>query len=95
MTKMAEVNPEITPQEALSEAVRVFNHREMVRGFSPVQHLMEHAPDETGTFVSSLTVVLVKCCRTIPMMASVELMKHAEQALSEWQAKQRVNRAMN
>ena len=27
----------------------------MVRGFSPVQHLMEHAPDETGTFVSSLT----------------------------------------
>ena len=55
MTKLAESNPEITPQEALSEAVRVFNHREMIRGFSPVQHLMGHAPDETGRFVSSLT----------------------------------------
>ena len=95
---MAEVNPEITPQEALSEAVRVFNHREMVRGFSPVQHLMGHAPDETGRFVSSLTGRTCEMLLDNPnvgIQKSVELMKRAEQALSEWQARQRVNRAMN
>ena len=98
MTKLAESNPEITPQEALSEAVRVFNHREMIRGFSPVQHLMGHAPDETGRFVSSLTgnqrEMLLEN-PTVGVQQTIELMKQAEQALSEWQAKQRVDRALN
>ena len=98
MTKLAEVDPEITPQAALSEAIRVFNHREMVRGFSPVQHLMGHAPDETGRFVSSLTGRTCEMLLENPnvgIQKSVELMKHAEQALSEWQAQQKVNRALN
>lgn len=98
MYKLVEQNPEITPQAALAEAVRVFNHREMVRGFSPVQHLLGKAPDETGRFVSSLTGQEYEKLVENPgdgIQQSIELMKHAEQALSEWQANQRVNRALN
>lgn len=48
MNKLVTEEPTITPEEAISTAVRTFNHREIVRGFSPVQHAMGIAPDETG-----------------------------------------------
>ena len=98
MSKLAEQNPEITPQEALSEGIRVFNNREMVRGFSPVQHLLGQSPDETGRFVSSLTGQAYEKLienPTVGIQESIERMKQAEQALSEWQAHQRVTRALN
>ena len=48
MTKLSQSNPDLTAEACLSEAVRVFNHREIIRGFSPVQHLLGKAPDATG-----------------------------------------------
>ena len=44
MTKLATEDPELTPQDALSEASRVFNHRDLVRGYSPIQHARFYQP---------------------------------------------------
>ena len=98
MTKLVERNPEMTAQGALEEATRVFNHREMVRGFSPVQHLLGQAPDETGRFVASVTGQTFEKLIENPhegIQLSINRMRDAEQALSEWQAKQRIGRALN
>ena len=52
MTKLAEGDPEKDPEDLLTVAVKTFNEREMVRGFSPCQHVLGRAPDETGRFVT-------------------------------------------
>eukprot|EP00439_Symbiodinium_sp_Y106_P008646 s6918_g1.t1 len=51
MTKLCQYDPELTPSEALAEAVVTFNHKELVRGYSPAQHILGQAPDETGRFI--------------------------------------------
>ena len=45
-------DPNISTPDALAEAMRVLNHRETVRGFSPYQYVLERAPDEYGRFFS-------------------------------------------
>lgn len=98
MSKLVEHDHELSAEGALAEAVRVFNSRELVRGFSPVQHLLGRAPDETGRFVTSLTGEEFETFLENPNMEfelGIHRMKQAEQALSEWQAHQRVNRALN
>ena len=55
MTKLAEDHPRASVEQLLSEAVKVFNSRELIRGFSPLQHLMGRCPDETGRLVTGLT----------------------------------------
>ena len=98
MSKMAEEDPEITAEIALAEAVKVFNHREMIRGFSPIQHVLGKAPDETGRFIQSLTHNIPETPLVNPndeFKDSVERMRHAEKALADWQAQQKVVKAMN
>ena len=98
MTKLVDGDPELPPEQALSEALRTCNHREMFQGFSPVQHVLGKAPDETGRFIHSLTGNLHEQLLANPstdFRSSIEHMKQAEQALSEWQAKQRIQRAIN
>ncbi|OLQ14879.1 hypothetical protein AK812_SmicGene911 [Symbiodinium microadriaticum] len=51
MTKLSHYDAEITAQEALAEAVWALNHREIIRGYSPAQHILGQAPDETGRFL--------------------------------------------
>ena len=51
MDKLSLRDEHLTPQEPLSEAVLTFNHKELVRGFSPAQHILGQAPDETGRFL--------------------------------------------
>ena len=48
MNKIAEDDPEVTAAEALAEATRTFNSRELIRGYSPIQHALGRAPDATG-----------------------------------------------
>ena len=98
MSKMAEEDPEITAEIALAEAVKVFNHREMIRGFSPIQHVLGKAPDETGRSIQSLTHNIPETPLVNPndeFKDSVERMRHAEKALADWQAQQKVVKAMN
>ncbi|CAE7480558.1 RE1 [Symbiodinium sp. CCMP2592] len=51
MSKICETDPTTTPEEAISMAVSVFNQREVVRGYSPVQHVLGQAPDAMGRFL--------------------------------------------
>jgi len=50
MTKLAEDDPDITALEALADATRVFNNRDLIRGYSPIQHAVGRAPDSCGRF---------------------------------------------
>ena len=98
MTKLCDQEPELSPEEALSEAVSTFNRRELVRGFSPVQHVLGHSPDETGHFVPGLTKIFEEPILNKPVeefQKEAERRAVAEKALSDWQAQQRVKRALN
>ena len=91
LTKLAETEPHEEVERLLSEATRTFNHREMVRGFSPVQHLMGRCPDETNRMVDGLTErgpepILEPASGEV--QRSIELQRQAETALSHWQAKE-------
>lgn len=74
------------------------NHREIVRGFSPAQHLLGLAPDETGRFISSLSGDQAERLLANPsqeFQENWERMRVAEQALIDWQTNERITRAMN
>ena len=55
MTKICDEDGEVTSDESLALAVMTFNHRENVRGFSPVQHTLGHNPDAVGPVLESLS----------------------------------------
>ena len=44
-------------EEVLAECMRVLNNREIVRGYSPLQHVFGRAPDDTGRFFTKDTAV--------------------------------------
>ena len=98
MTKIAREAPEVTAEQALAESVRTFNHREIVRGFSPAQHVLGCAPDETGRFIRSLTGTPWEPLLENPdgeFQRATELRRIAERSLVDWQAAERVKRALN
>eukprot|EP00435_Cladocopium_sp_Y103_P048422 s1300_g14.t1 len=98
MTRVALDSPEVTTVEALAEATRTFNDREMVRGFSPLQHALGRAPDPTGRVFPRAGA---ECPDLLMENASGEFqrnlqrMKSAEQAFLDWTAQQRISRAEN
>ena len=53
MDKLHEEDTDITPEEALSTAVRTFNHREQIRGFSPGQLALGRNGDDSNRIVPS------------------------------------------
>ena len=96
MTRVAMESPDVSVKEALAEATRTFNDREMVRGFSPLQHALGRAPDPVGrTFPRAGA----ECPDLLIENASGEFqrnlqrMKAAEQAFLDWTAQQRISRA--
>ena len=98
MTKLAQADHTISAAEALSEAIRTCNQRELIRGYSPTQHVLGRAPDETGRFVHSLTGQQVDNLLNNPseeFEKDIQRQKVAEQALAEWQAQERIKRALN
>ena len=98
MTKMVEQDPEVTPEEALSIAVATFNRREMIRGFSPIQHVLGQSPDEAGEHVKGLEQIQPEPILNQPLQEfrrEAERRAVAEKALSDWQARERVKRALN
>ncbi|CAE7454855.1 RE1 [Symbiodinium sp. CCMP2592] len=98
MTKLHEHDSELTPEQTLSLAVATFNQRELIRGFSPVQHVLGQSPDITERHIPNLRQQLEE---PILNNTTEEFKKEAarraaaEKALCDWQAQQRVNRAMN
>ena len=96
MTKLCKYDAELSPQEALSEAVTTFNHKEIIRGYSPAQHVLGQAPDESGRFIPRSSQVhpnLLVENPTGEFERSVRLRAEAEKALADWSTQQRLQRA--
>ena len=98
MHKMREDDPDTSADELLSTAVRIFNQRELIRGFSPLQLVFGRSADVVGR-LSDATHRLPDELQL--ETAEGELARHvdrqvlAEKAHSEWQAKQRLLRAQH
>ena len=98
MNKAVQADRDVSAEELLSTAVSVFNQREIVRGFSPAQHILGVSPDTTGHYVP-----LASGPEAEPILNnSVEEFKReallraeAEKGLAEWNAQQRIQRALN
>ena len=98
MTKLVDHDPDMGPEEALSIAVSTFNRRELVRGFSPTQHVLGQAPDEAGDLLPGVRNLGPEPLLNQPLQEfqrEAERRAVAEKALADWQAKERVKRAMN
>ena len=96
MDKLVADNPDISATEALSEAVRTFNGRELIRGYTPIQHALGRAPDELGRFFQSLPGMspdLLVERADGEMARNHQRMKIAEQAFLDWTNEQRLQRA--
>ena len=96
MDKLSWYDESLSPREALAEAVASFNHKELVRGFSPAQHILGQAPDETGRFLAAserLPPDLLVENAAGEFERAVKLRSEAEKALSEWNAHQRILRS--
>ncbi|OLQ08346.1 Retrovirus-related Pol polyprotein from transposon TNT 1-94 [Symbiodinium microadriaticum] len=98
MARLVAEDDQLSSKEALSLSVETFNNREQIRGYTPVQHAFGRNPDVTGRFVVHpehlgddwrLESADEEFIRSAKARAS------AEKALSDWQAQQRITRAMN
>ena len=98
MDKLAAAEDSISAEEALATAVRIFNQRDLIRGFSPAQHVLGQVPDETGRIdvvTPALPPELLIENPTTEFQQAVQRRVEAEKAHSEWNARQRLNRAQN
>ena len=98
MSKLCDAEDTITAEEALSTAARVFNQRDLIRGFAPVQHVLGQVPDETGRIEIGGNPVPPELLIENPnteFQDSVRRRAEAEKAHAEWNAQQRLNRAAN
>ncbi|CAE7201192.1 RE2 [Symbiodinium sp. CCMP2592] len=98
MAKLCACDADISLDEALSTAVRTFNQRDIIRGFSPVQHALGRSPDETGRVLDTLHELppeLLVENASGEFERATKLRSEAEQAHARWQAQQRLVRAAN
>ncbi|OLP95145.1 Retrovirus-related Pol polyprotein from transposon TNT 1-94 [Symbiodinium microadriaticum] len=85
-----------TADEALAGAIRVFNHREQVRGFTPAQLALGRNADDTDRFVPDghrLPPDLLVENAEGEFQRDVQRRATAERAHVEWHARQRLLRA--
>ena len=95
MTKLAWREPEMSAEEALSEALRTENEREIVRAFSPAQHALGRAPDLSGRFDEPRHGGVPEVLCENPdgdFRRNVERMKRAEQAMTKFVATERLEK---
>ena len=98
MDKLCRAEGTLEAEEALATAVRVFNQRDLIRGFSPAQHVLGQAPDETGRIdvaVPTLPPELLVENPGTEFSRAVARRTEAEKAHAEWNARQRLVRAAN
>ena len=98
MNKLVQEEPQLPVERALSTALRTFNTREVIRGFTPIQHALGRSPDSMGRCIQTLTGQSIE--ELIPNQGpefeeNIERMKTAETAHVEWVAQQRMVRALN
>ena len=98
MQRLLTADPGLSVHEALSEAIRVENEREIVRGYSPAQHALGRSPDHSGKLhVSTIQDLPVVLCENSEgeVPRNLERMKQAEMAFQEWVFNERISRAKN
>ena len=98
LEKLCVENNELSVEDALAVTVRIFNERESIRGFTPMQHAFGKSPDSTGRLVShgqEIPEELLVESATWEFEKSAQLRAEAEKAHSEWNAAQRISRAIN
>ena len=98
MHKLASDDEDATPETLLAQAVHVFNARDHVRGFSPVQHVFGRSPDITGRLTADPHQVpdeLVVESAGEEFEKSARLRAEAEKAHAQWHTEQRISRALN
>ena len=96
MTRMSEDHPEDTAEDILSQAIRTFNSRDTIRGFSPIQHAFGRAPDATGRVLQDMSGLpddMLAENATGEFERNVARQASAESAHSKWHAHQRLLRA--
>ena len=98
MDKLCSVDPSLSAETVLATTIGVFNHRDTIRGFSPVQHAFGLSPDSTGRLLESAAHVpddaLIESADQ-EFVESARLRAEAEKAHAEWNAAQRISRAVN
>ena len=96
MTALTTEEPELPTRAALAEACRVFNQRDLIRGYSPIQHALGRSPDACERYfparMSSSPDLLVEN-GTGEHHRQVARMAAAEKAHAEWAASERLLRA--
>ena len=88
--------PFLTPGQILAESIRTLNHRESVRGFTPIQFVLGRAPDEHGRFFTparDLQTPGELPLATETMERDQNLRLKAEKASLDWIAAERIQRA--
>eukprot|EP00435_Cladocopium_sp_Y103_P035426 s3103_g9.t1 len=98
LTKLAQDFQDMSFPDLLAETIRVFNSREQIRGYSPIQHLMGRAPDDDGRFFSGPRSFTEDLCCEGPReenLRSHQLRQKAEMRFLEWSGQQRLSRAQN
>ena len=98
MTKLAQDDPSVTPREALAEAIKAANEREIVRGYTPAQHALGRAPDALGRFhEAGARQVPEGLCENPEgdFKRNFERMRLAEKAFVDWTYNERIVRAQN
>ena len=98
MSKLVLADEDSSPEELLSQAVLTFNQRDIIRGFSPVQHALGQSPDEQGrlhTGSHSVPPELLTESADGEFSRAVARRAAAEKAHADWTAHQRLLRAQN
>ena len=96
LEKVFHEHPETTPEEALSECVRALNCREIIRGYSPMQHVLGKSLDETDRIFNPQMVQSPELTYDNPTAVhhkTEALRLSAEKGFLEWNAKDRLMRA--
>ena len=98
MSRMCEDEPEALPEDLLSAAVRTFNQRDLIRGFSPLQLAFGRGADTSGSLIDTGHSMPDEFQVENPegeLPRLIQRQANAEKAHSEWQAQQRLSRARN
>ena len=98
LSAIVEDQPDIAGPDALAESIRVLNSRDVVRGYSPVQHVLGRAPDELGRFFTTVENPCPELVSEAPAQGHErehQMRLVAEKSLLERNAQQRLTRATN
>ena len=94
--KVLHERPETSAEDALSECIRALNCREVIRGYSPIQHVLGKAPDETD---KNFNPKMIQSPEIIHESATVQhhqteaFRLSAEKAFLDWNTHDRLQRA--